>query len=338
MINLIVRLLIMLVGVLASGVIKGPYTATSIMMTNPAMDSSDHSIWVVYPAENGSFPLIAFAHGLGNDAAKDYTNLFNGIVSFGYIIIAHKACLNGCSDDHTSLWWDPPFFGHYYKQQLLAIEWAKGLATDNTNSVFGKLDLKNGVGISGHSMGGQSTVFSSSFQNVTNHNITAAVMHHAFTHEYPAPKIPFLAFTGDVDYVATKDMTESFYKASGACAARGIVSKLDAGHFEPEDNFLAWDTYNPLMPQYTAAWFKLHLDGKTTEFGIDFNEMIYGSSSSSMCGGQDGNLSVCDIKTATSCGPMPTVAPGAPSSAPSSAFTTGKIAAEITSLAAKITS
>lgn len=58
-------------------------------------------------------------------------------------------------------------------------------------------DFKWGVGIAGHSMGGQSTVFASSLGNASGSNITAAVMHHAYTHAYPAPQVPFLAFTGE---------------------------------------------------------------------------------------------------------------------------------------------
>ena len=152
------------------------------------MDSSDHRINVVYPAENGSFPLIAYAHGLDNDAGKDYSDLFSGLASFGYVITAHFACKEGCKDDRAGHWLDPPGFAHYYKQQLLAIRWAREQAASG-NAVLRKVDFTRGVGIAGHSMGGQSTVYSSSYTNASAHNITAAVMHHAYTHEYPAPQV-----------------------------------------------------------------------------------------------------------------------------------------------------
>ena len=49
------------------------------------------------------------------------------------------------------------------------------------------------------------------------------------------------------------------------------------------------------MPQFTAAWFKLHLENKTHEFGYDFDSMIYGTNaSSSVCGGGDGSMSQCE--------------------------------------------
>ena len=173
--------------------IKGPYTMSNVTLTNPAMDSSDRSIDVFYPAEEGSFPLIAYAHGLDN-GPSDYTPQFEGLVSFGYIVVCPRACHTGCHDDKASLRGDPSGFAHFYKQQLLAIEWAKKQASSNS-TIFRKADFTNGVAIAGHSMGGQSTVFSASFRNASANGIAAAVMHHAYTHEYPAPTIPFLAFT-----------------------------------------------------------------------------------------------------------------------------------------------
>ena len=110
-----------------------------------------------------------------------YKPLFEGLNSFGYIVIAHRACNTGCKDDKDNLPLDPGGFGHYYKQQLLAIEWAKATALAGSDPILKNIDLSHGVGIAGHSMGGQSTVFSSSFGNTSALNITAAVMHHAYT-------------------------------------------------------------------------------------------------------------------------------------------------------------
>lgn len=279
--------------------IKGPYTPKRTVFTNQLLDSTDHRINVVYPAEAGNFPLIVYAHGLNNDAAKDYSVLFDGLVSFGYIIMAHSSCYDGCKDDKDTLAWDPEGFGHYYKQQLHVIEWAKTRAgSTSTDPVLSKVDFSHGIGIAGHSMGGQSTVFSASFQNATDLGITAAVMHHAFTHEYPAPQVPFLAFTGSEDYVAGSYMTDRFFSADGACPTKGMVDSSVFGHFEPEDNWLPWKTYNPLIPQFTAAWFKLHLEKKNSEFGVNFQEMIYGNGTQSLCHGGDGAMKRCEVHSA----------------------------------------
>lgn len=104
-----------------------------------------------------------------------------------------RACNIGCIDDLTSLPGDPPAFAHYYKQQLHVIDWAKTIPDD----IFKTVNFTGGVGVAGHSMGGQATLFSSSYRNASEHGITAAVMHHAYTHEYPGPTVPFLAMTGE---------------------------------------------------------------------------------------------------------------------------------------------
>jgi hypothetical protein len=115
-----------------------------------------------------------------------------------YVIASPRACDIGCADDKASLPDDPLGFAHYYMQQLKAIDWAKTVPDD----VFKTVNFTAGVGIAGHSMGGQATVFSASYQNASDHGIKAAVMHHAFTHEYPGPSIPFLAMTGAVHCAA----------------------------------------------------------------------------------------------------------------------------------------
>jgi hypothetical protein len=93
-------------------------------------------------------------------------------------------------------------------------------------------------------------------------------------------------------------MTEHFFAAKGTIdiKVKGIIDKKDAGHFEPEDIWLPWKTYNPLIPQFTAAWFKLHVENKKSEFGIDFEAMLYGNGTNSICGGDDGGMSKCDIR------------------------------------------
>lgn len=45
------------------------------------------------------------------------------------------------------------------------------------------------------------------------------------------------------------------------------------------------------------AWFKLYLEGKESEFGIDYHAMIYGNSSQSLCGigSVDGEKERCEV-------------------------------------------
>jgi hypothetical protein len=284
----------------ATSPIAGPYNSSTAILTNPLMDSSDQRIHVVFPSGQNvkpgmKFPLIAYAHGMGNDAGKDYTELFTGLASFGYIITSHYACLNGCYDEKVSLPGDPSNFGAYYKEQLKAVDWARQEAA-NGNEVFANLDAAGAAGIAGHSMGGQSTLFSSSYSNATDHNIGSAALHHAFTHEYPGPSVPFFAFTGQLDYIALPRQTYAFFDAEDAHKTKCLSDKQDAGHFEPEDDWQPWPSYNPLVPQYTASFFKIHLEDKKTEFGIDFWELLYGTEEDSICGGANGDMNKCDMR------------------------------------------
>ena len=130
-----------------------------------------------------------------------------------------------------------------------------------------------GFGIAGHSMGGQATLFSSSLQNATAYNIRTAVFHHAYTHVFPAPTVPFIVFTGEKDTTAppepmgigifnstdnysTDNYSTDNYSTDNYPTDNNIskfyVDSATASHHEPD----VFD-YNDLLPQFTAAWFKL---------------------------------------------------------------------------------
>lgn len=162
------------------------------------------------------------------------------------------------------------------------IDWAK--------QTLAFADFSKGIGIAGHSMGGQATVFSASYSNASQYNIKAAVMHHAYTHSYPPPQVPFLAMTGANDHVASAAMTENFFNAPDANPHRVLRNKLHADHLEP---LSISPTYDHFLPQFTAAWFKIFLDETPQDLGIDFEEMIFGNSSSSLCAGGDGKMQEC---------------------------------------------
>lgn len=199
----------------------------NVTMFNPAMDSSDRHVDVFFPAEAGSYPLIAYAHGLDN-RPSDYTRLFRGLVSFGFVVACHRACHTGCHDDKSSLPLDPDGYAHYYKQQLLVIEWARQQAAGNSSSVFAqKVNFTQGVAAAGHSMGGQSTVFCSSYRNASAVGIAAMVTHHAYTHQHPAPTVPFLLMTGKKDDVAAAMMSSKVFRAEGGNATKGLVNKRE---------------------------------------------------------------------------------------------------------------
>ena len=143
-------------------------------------------------------------------------------------------------------------------------------------------------------MGGEATVFSSSYNNASDYDIKAAVMHHAFIRdEHPAPQIPFLAMTGSDDSTADPAETEKYFNASGANPHRGFVNKKGATHMEPIGSLK--EAYNPLLAQFTASWFKIYLDLTPQAYGVDFDAMLFGKDGHSICGGGDGAMAECEM-------------------------------------------
>ena len=176
--------------------IFGPYSASSKVIEFAGMDSSDQLIDVFFPSGPASvgltFPLLCYAHGDSSSTPADhYPDLFEALVSWGYIVVAPRACPTGCHDDRTSLPLDPSGFAHYYEQQLKAIAWAKNQsALPGGDPALVTLDVSRGVAIAGHSMGGQATLFSAADADaLATHDIRVAVMHHAFTHTNPPPLV-----------------------------------------------------------------------------------------------------------------------------------------------------
>jgi len=274
-------------GAVTFGATQGPYKTTHATVVNPGQDKSNQNVDVVWPlAPNGTvFPLIAYSHGFDDIGYVDYTKLFDEMASWGFVIVTPQACKYGCKSDCKDEPLDPPCFGHYYKQQLEAITWATSAAQLATYPI----NATCGVAVAGHSMGGQSTVYSAAY-NASQYNIKAAVMHHAFTHTFPPiTTIPFLVFTGTADDVAPAGMAEKIYNAKGAYASRGIVNKRGADHHEPSTH------YNPELGYYTVAFLKVHVAKISQENGVDYRALIYGTSETSLCHGGDGKMKQCTI-------------------------------------------
>ena len=142
-------------------------------------------------------------------------------------------------------------------------------------------------------MGGQATLFSSA-NNASDYNIKVAAYHHAWTDDFPVPTIPFLSFTSDDDDEAdaVKMGLEIFNIPGTESLTKGVINKGWFGHHEADILGI-----NPLLAQFTAAWFKVMLQGITSENGNDYEEMIFGKSDKSICNGGNGavNVDMCEI-------------------------------------------
>merc|ERR1712072_160023 len=147
--------------------------------TYDQMDATSHKIDVWFPVGSAGqkFPFISYSHGNTAGGAAlpgDYGTLLSTMSAYGYIIAAHESCNSGCARGGT-LPFDPPGFATMYKEQLKVIDWAKQLGAAG-DTVFKNADFSLGVGIAGHSMGGQATVYSSS-KFGSGHGIKAGATH-----------------------------------------------------------------------------------------------------------------------------------------------------------------
>jgi hypothetical protein len=274
--------------------VPGFYDVTYKKYKVDSMDITNKHITVFHPtnydeATTPPFRLLAYAHGFGGgglQTAPAYWEICNNLASFGYVVTLHHSCDVGCTREDGELGFDD-----YYKEQLKAIDWVESVY--RTDDTFANLDFESGVGVVGHSMGGQATLFSSAY-NSTSHNIKAAAYHHAWTEDFPRPTVPFVSFTSvyDDEADATK-MGKAIYDIPGTEGlTKGLVSTAKYGHHEADILGI-----NPLMGQFTVAWFKILLEGVKQENGVDYEEMIFGKGEASVCGGGDGemDMAMCEI-------------------------------------------
>jgi len=279
-------MLSLLLSVLQAFTPSGPHRVTHRFFEYDALDITSRTIAACFPADNISarFPLVAFAHGFDDIAFESYTAVFEEIASWGYVVVGPRACMFGCLSDCVNELADPPCYGHYYIQLLLTAGW-----TNTSAASLLPINHTTGMAVVGHSMGGQAALFASA-RNASQYNMRAAVLMHAFTHTFPTSRVPFLAFTGTADEVASPWMAKSiFNSAAHSCLPRALVNKMGANHHEPTT------AYNPKMVKYSVAWLKIYLDGTPMAHAVDWHALIFGVGANSLCGGGDGAMRECRV-------------------------------------------
>jgi len=136
---------------------------------------------------------------------------------------------------------------------------------------YGNIDWTLGVGIAGHSMGGQSTVVASCEACAYKYGIVAAALHHPATGQLENlggggnigsnVSIPTAVFTSSGDHICSASSARDTYMAlNGTIPSNSSFPRLYRNlkgwsHLEP---VLFPPIENPLLATYTAAWFKVH--------------------------------------------------------------------------------
>ena len=259
-------------------------------------------MWVHYPLCNISecpkFPLISYVHGFagGDIDLVGYWNHFMQLASYGFVVAAPDSCDVGCTDasqgaPYTQCAGLPPLqpalWPAWYGEQLKAIDWARNMTASGADPIFQTIDWAAGVGVAGHSMGGQATTMSASSACAKKWDIRAAALHHPEIGSLPwgntgvNMSVPVAAFTSSGDNLcpaATAAATMAAFNSSSQAAGLSSAFRNVQGwsHLEP---VLGEVFENPLLATYTAAWFKVVLNGDRGAY----YDLIYGSGPDGLC-------------------------------------------------------
>jgi hypothetical protein len=266
------------------------------------MDSSDPRVWAWYPTNatpGEKFPLIPYLHGvLGGDLdLLGYTALFSQMASYGFVVVGTFSCNTGCHDTHlpkNSRWTAcgglPPLqplgqgWDGYYAEAFKIIDWARNGSSSSSDPLFSLIDF-DGVGIVGHSMGGQGVAQAATGSCPDTWGVKTTVLHHPASGDVPGGNIgvnitiPVFGITssGDSIWPLTRDIMAAFNRSSlSQTLPNAYRYEQGWSHLEP----VLWPPCeNPLLATYTAAWLKVFLN---KDRGV-YYDLIFGSGPDSLC-------------------------------------------------------
>jgi len=273
----------------------GPFAVASTRYDVPAMDQTNQAVWVIHPVSsdpNARFPLISYLHGAagGNQDLYGYKDFFEQTASYGFIIVATFSCTSGCRDASLGARWscmgvpqlEAKTWSLYYGEAIKMIDWAHNM-TEAGDPLFTPIDWEAGVGVAGHSMGGQSTTVVAGLGCTKQWNIKAAALHHPYEGANPAGKIgtnisiPTIGFTSSGDSTCGRDCVSIMKDDTVRPSALRNVEGWS--HLEPVLRPYPDGSENPYLATFTAAWFKVFLNGDAGEY---YN-YIFSDNTNSLC-------------------------------------------------------
>lgn len=278
----------------------GPYATTQAKYDVPALDQTNPTAWVWSPVTSDEgvqkFPFISYLHGFlgGNQDIIGYSALFQQMASYGFVVAATLSCSTGCKDESQGAPWTDcqgilplkPYgqgWGAYYGEGLKLIDWAQNMTALGEDALFQKIDWARGVGVTGHSMGGQGTAVAVSKACAQKWNIKAAALHHpaepdtVYGNIGSNISVPTIAFTSSGDGIWPD--TKSIMDAATVHPA-AYRDEVGWSHEEPNgrpEDGLHWE--NPRLATFTAAWFQVLLNGDTGAY----YDLIFSEDSTSLC-------------------------------------------------------
>lgn len=262
----------------------GPYAVRNSSFDVASLDPSDRRVEVLYPDAGAQkrFPLLVYAHGgKMTPASTWYSKLGPELASWGYVVAFPNSCQYGCENPIGS----PPSFGRYFTQLLLVLQWAHTPAASGLPT-----NLAAGVGLAGHSLGAQAALVSSaSAKYVAAYRLRAVVLHHPYKgpQQSPRSRVPILTFTGTADTAVPAAWARQIYSVAGESGTpRGFASRIGANHYAP-------CIAHHAISFSTVAWLKLFVDDTPRAHGVDWDAVVFGNGSRSICGGGGGAMYEC---------------------------------------------
>ena len=281
---------------------RGMFNVSSKVYDVPALDKTNQQLHVFWPSEEVEvqkkivkFPLVSYMHGMSGGGPVDivaYRQLLEDMASFGLVVVAPGSCgpLSGkpCDDKINAPYTDcaglpnvrPYGWSSYYGEGLKAIEWARNHSSTEPGPRL--VDWEVGVGIAGHSMGGQAAAIAAGARCAKQWNIRAVAIHHAASGVVEGAgnlgsnvSVPLAAFTTSGDGIWRETLDIYTNASSSSPLPRVYRDQRGFSHMEPlklpvVGSILKW--YNPWLAPMTAAWFRTLLGHDSTG---EFHQMIF---------------------------------------------------------------
>jgi hypothetical protein len=239
-------------------------------------------------------------HTLHTTPQPGYAHHFEQLASYGFVVAAPDSCSIGCTDKSGGAPWTDCAkglafdgeWGAWWGEQLKTIDFVRNQSLHNASApdFFRSVDWSAGVGVAGHSMGGQASTVSAGSGCAAQWDIRAAALIHPASGVLPGGQnsgsgmsVPTAAFTSTGDHLCSPASVAATMQAFNASAAGQTLPSLYRNlvgwsHLEP----VMGDVFeNPLLATYTAAWFKVFLNGQKP--GDDYYDLIFSGSPDSIC-------------------------------------------------------
>jgi len=281
----------------------GSYETTALQVTDDGLQVetgiTSRNYHIVYPssAKSGEkFPVVAFAHGFlaGGLALELYDTHLAGIASYGYVVIAPKSCILGCSPPSDAVelsssvdvdvqadcipFTDGTRWTSFVYENTRALDYAKNQSSTPWASV---IDWDAGSAVVGHSMGGETVSQLAAGDFAKKYNVKAAVCEHCqqCLKRGGLIETPAMFITGTGDAIVFPKQVKNAYDED-MTAPKSFRNDKGRGHLEVLDFKVQ---YNPAVASHAAAFLNVWVKGDRS----DFYEQVYGNGTDSFCGYED---------------------------------------------------